>query len=849
MLVIHFFQTLTPPILPILSLKQKNGETRDVFTDDTGSFDHFGAGNKSSLAQLVFQFYRHYGFEVDYETEVISVREGKFLNKTEKNWHRATNNRLCIEEPFNTDRNLGNTADDTACRGLHLELQRAFNFIAEGNDFSSDVCEPYVFQAHETKSIFERPPAQPRPIISRSTSQSGRGRGSGGGGRGNRNKYDLRGGANQRRSSSAAAFGHNSQNIVHAPQLVFPGPEYMVAAQRADWTSELSRLSQQLTADEQELRHRQMMLSQTQLQQAQAYVSSQNRGSISIMPPPLRPVPNGISNPRNVNMEQGPGSAPLYHGYTYNPQYEVAPAMSQSSSYQGTTTNPSSPSLSATTPYRRQTQRQNVLNSAGATIRSHSQPARPPIPQQANNSGSRLPYNSMAMPYPYLVRPEQLMANGMPRHSYYGPYVGQHGAYYMTSTTSDAMPTPREYLGYGIDESPRSRASPRDAALSRVPSYEDVGDHERSSSPKKTAGPVVMSSPRLGNSSLPVPFPAEYHGAARPTTRISGLSHLNRHSMHFGQIPPATAPLIVNGSNQALSTSEYAEMPSQGQLRSPSDSMTSHARSPDLLASNMTSADPVVHESPYGSSFGEVDHDLVRTTTEQTDASENGYPRNDQASFFPLRTQPIWDLPPPASHLAVSDLAESTRLAEQAGNRSGSIAGPSAPEQSPNGNSPKSIGTHGGHISTSNISATPERTREIPSNIGAALSPVQELRTPSPSASRKVENVRAQNRSIDFKGGDRASSSRDALAGSLLPNEHLKENDSSLLENQAESLRHATVLPLRPSPALPQTNPWQQAGKKTLKKGKGSGHGRADSIEFRSRGETLPPNEADRKGG
>lgn len=59
----------------------------------------------------------------------MSVREGKVLPKSSKGWHLLQNNRICVEEPFNTSRNLGNTADDSSFRGLHLELRRAFNLL------------------------------------------------------------------------------------------------------------------------------------------------------------------------------------------------------------------------------------------------------------------------------------------------------------------------------------------------------------------------------------------------------------------------------------------------------------------------------------------------------------------------------------------------------------------------------------------------------------------------------------------------------------------------------------------------------------------------------------------------
>lgn len=120
---------------------------------------------------------------MEYEKKVVSVREGKLISKEGKKWHLMQNNRLCVEEPFNTERNLGNTADDTSFRGIHLELRRAFDLVKEAK---FDEClEEYVFPATEEK-IREKPPPKPPPVLTRSRSQSQSSRG-------NRGGYNIRG--------------------------------------------------------------------------------------------------------------------------------------------------------------------------------------------------------------------------------------------------------------------------------------------------------------------------------------------------------------------------------------------------------------------------------------------------------------------------------------------------------------------------------------------------------------------------------------------------------------------------------------------------------------------------------
>ena len=184
-----------------MKLPAKNG-VESTFADDLGALQGFGQKNKESLGQLLFHFYRFYGHEFDYEKLVISVRSGIQVSKVDKGWHVSNNNRLCVEEPFNVGRNLGNTADDTSFRGLHMELRRAFDLISQAK--LSDCCEQFTYPKEEER-VWERPPQKPKPVL-RSTSQASRG-GRGGGHRGGRhNNQHNRNGNSNRRASSASGF-------------------------------------------------------------------------------------------------------------------------------------------------------------------------------------------------------------------------------------------------------------------------------------------------------------------------------------------------------------------------------------------------------------------------------------------------------------------------------------------------------------------------------------------------------------------------------------------------------------------------------------------------------------------
>ncbi|KAH6604414.1 pap 25a associated domain-containingfamily [Trichoderma cornu-damae] len=209
-LIIAFLQLRNPAVLPALhqlphKTTKPDGTVSD-FADNLKKIKGFGNKNKSTEAELLFQFFRFYAHEFDYDKHVLSVRQGKLITKQEKKWHYAMNNQLCVEEPFNTNRNLGNTADEYSFRGLHLELRRAFDLISAAK--LEEACEQYVYPKEEER-VWSRPASQPRPVLLRSSSQThSSARGGRGGHRGGRhsNNYHRSGGSNRRPSSTTPTY-------------------------------------------------------------------------------------------------------------------------------------------------------------------------------------------------------------------------------------------------------------------------------------------------------------------------------------------------------------------------------------------------------------------------------------------------------------------------------------------------------------------------------------------------------------------------------------------------------------------------------------------------------------------
>ncbi|KAF7713031.1 Uncharacterized protein PECH_003822 [Penicillium ucsense] len=377
-LIINFLQTRNPPVLP--SLQARPHEKRATpdglvysFDDDLDTLRQFGQKNKETVGELFFGFFRYYGHEINYEENVISVREGKLVSKEAKGWHLSVNNRLCVEEPFNTSRNLGNTADDTSFRGLHMELRRAFKFASDAD--LAGCCAQFEFPPEEERT-WERPPPQPRPVITAAYAPKG-GRGTGGrGGRYGNNQYSRTAFSNGGRRTSNTG----NKNAFRQPNPVGTSDLSFQAQQQAQFLlhDQLYQQIQLLQAQEQELR-----------------MQLHNQALITGRPPPvfLRqpfiqfPMPqqqeylggDETARSRSGTVSQPPlGSSPSHQQTHYpSPTY----ASISAAATQGTTTNPSSPCASNDHPdLRRDPRRPSLVNeSPKANLRTQSQPARPQI--------------------------------------------------------------------------------------------------------------------------------------------------------------------------------------------------------------------------------------------------------------------------------------------------------------------------------------------------------------------------------------------------------------------------------------------------------------------------------------
>ena len=839
-MILNFLQRRDPPILPSLQKmqdhrsKNEQGEQSE-FADDLEGLKGFGDANKETLAELLFQFFRHYGYEFKYSKDVVSVKEGRALSREEKGWHpsnykvKEAQNRLCVEEPFTVVRNLGNSADEYAWSGIHGEIRRAFDLLADGGQLEK-CCEQYEFPPEE-KPIFQRPPPKPKPTLTRSASQSGRPNHEQGGGRSrknNRNQSSQR--AGNRRASSGATFSGSRGPPFFSPSLANNAVlDYFAATSKGDLHNQLYQQYQYLQAQQDALRS-QLAAQQQQNAQAQAQRSG---GDPNASPHQNRGAPNGMSSPRIF--DNPPQTAPLLPGYLYHypARYPPPSPMQQARTRDnGTNTNPSSPSLVAAVPaLRRQVHRASVTegSTGGGSIRSQSQPGRslphPLTLQQHAHPGFDVS-GAMSGAYQSLRAssgqgyPQAIPGMPMPQMPFSPPSMSAPQTH--VPHMDNAMP--KEYMGYYVGQSP-----------SLVPQFATASQMQMP--PMTLRDPPPQRQRRVTPDLMPPPMPNGKHSSRSP----SPLGHQRAHST-LGELP--SRPL------QFRQTPPNCDPPSE-QLPPPAQP-PADLGGPLIVNGSTPSKKPTpAQPEPTSSGFSHAHPGLEQ---QMPHYAEQHLSHGPSLPHRPnLDTVPSPDRHPESKdRTPTSPAVVSTPRFKQ---------GPKL-NLSPNGT------PHNGS------SGFGDQFTESPSVNAPLLSPVAELRTPSPTHPNAFERDSPQANGLvrAAKIANARQVENEAPASTTVPPKH--ERTGSAPNPSVPSSRPAAKspppaqAPPAPTPATgaslaaetsaQQKNPWQQAtSKKGHKKAKSTAGGqKANSGGEGGKtsangglGQPLPVDERERKGG
>ncbi|KAJ9639351.1 hypothetical protein H2199_006384 [Coniosporium tulheliwenetii] len=745
-MILNFLQTREPPILPALHQipdhRSVNGTgQRSDFADDLDALHGFGSANTETLGQLLFHFFRRYGHEIDYGASVVSVRHGKLLTRQEKGWDinsltKEARNRICVEEPFNTSRNLGNSADPTASRGIHLEIRRAFSLLADG-------------------------------VL---------------------------------------------------------GPEYFA---RGDIHNQLYQQYQLLE------RQKAQLLAHTQ---AHAQATSQGlpwHSNTTNGSPQKTPYLNGHAGLHAL--DNPPATAPLVPGFLYHypAVFEQAQSTSESSSREGVRTNPSSPAIAASVPLRRVPHRSSMATeSPSASIRSQSQPARTIVGHLVAEGYPSVPvYDSTVMAgYPTAGSYQEahtaqsnvdIAQNAASNYPVVSP-VGDYGM-------------PREYVGYLIDNSSRARPPFHQFAVPQIPPYREHAARRHRLSPDRGQS-LMGESPRrisrspspLGhsryystdNSSVPLPPPAlprSVRADSAQPRQPQGLAIANGSSPWVSAQPRDIGS--ISESFDVLALGDNASQPSMQE--------DSHSHNPIGLEQQPPSnGDSMYRQIPTQGVRNEaIGYSPVKATQPDIFSSIGHRDR------FPALTEALLlDAPSRAEH---DDSRYQENLSPKSRHQSGWPA-----------NLSREISAKPLDLSKNSVAAS----NDGPSTDIPLLSPVIETQTPPPTANRKFEESTERT----MNGPNLSSSMPNGIETNPLPKLPLKREDVALNPNQPKK---DWPLPDNKSSkdnasAASHINGWEKP--KTSRKGgrkRASSGANRTAAEIKPRGQTMPTNEAERKGG
>ncbi|KAG9244979.1 zinc finger protein-like protein [Calycina marina] len=577
-MIINFLQSRKIPILPSLHQRPhlkssvKEGQSQSDFADDLSALKDFGKRNQETLGQLLFAFFRFYGHEFDYDKSVVSVRSGKQITKTEKNWQFGNNNFLCVEEPFNTGRNLGNTADETSFRGLHIELRRAFDLISVGK--IDECCQLYEFPPEERSQTFRRP-APAKPAILRSASQSQPNRGGRGGGRGG--KHSNRNGGSNRRASAGTFDNQGQPGFTPAASNQSTSNVWQQQQAQLQLHDNLYQTFNFLQNQEHSLRLQLYNQSQAYMQAHAARANGSVPGYVPLSATASSHTGHQQSSDRNRtnSFDQGPMTAPIVRmpDMFYYPMSAYPHIYNR---HQTPSTNPPSPSTGSAVPdLRRSVHRLSTTNGSdippNSSNRSQSQPARSP-----SKDGGVPVYVGLG-PYPR----QQHNGQFIPKFQLVG---GNADMTIDTASSINSSPeelTPRKYVGYYVSDTSSNVVNHDPGALT-IPPFSDVQrSHGRRRQSQDQLPPSVLDRMRSRTSRSPSPlghdaasFPFGTYASPLPALSTQqGVSSNNVRALN------GLMPAVVNGSSipAQISIPQWQAAVREGSEEPSIDSESSHS--------------------------------------------------------------------------------------------------------------------------------------------------------------------------------------------------------------------------------------------------------------------------------
>ncbi|MDP6866629.1 MAG: nucleotidyltransferase domain-containing protein, partial [Candidatus Poseidoniaceae archaeon] len=164
LLTIQHAQMAQPPLVPNRQEScpsrplSFHGEKYDVGFDD----EVFATNNTQSLASLLISFFDRFATRWDWDSMVVSIRNGEALSTKSKKWEHTgplplevvtgaddgwMEHVMPIEDPFDHEHDLSRVVRAEGAMSIQNEFMRAINMLSDGKTWQ-DICEP-VFEIDE----------------------------------------------------------------------------------------------------------------------------------------------------------------------------------------------------------------------------------------------------------------------------------------------------------------------------------------------------------------------------------------------------------------------------------------------------------------------------------------------------------------------------------------------------------------------------------------------------------------------------------------------------------------------------------------------------------------------------
>lgn len=523
-----------------------------------------------------------------------------------------------------------------------------------------------------------------------------------------------------------------------------------------------------------------------------------------------------------------PLTAPLRPTHpAYPSPYSPVPGTPQHSVH----TNPPSPSMKSAQPELRRSVNRSLHpnNTSSANLRSHSQPARPvPMALTVPNPNALLLGGYSLQQYQQMR--QQQLYNILESHKRLrNPETSNQGLLHMDPRFDENLP--KEYVGYYVHDPPASRGYHNEFGASHVPLFGEAPYRSRG----LPHGFSRFDDPSRSPSPSPaVPYRDRSTSVMSAASAPPGPPHRERPSIPHSNLR-TSGPIIVDGSDGWP----------------PYDQPTERVMAPDIytrLRGQAHSSRPVIGEEPVQRPGRSETVSSMPSRQQERSSMSNDLPGAPNSSFTPSSSVKPRRIYPQVNGTAPAPIA--AQMESNPGN--GYDSGVDSSQKTIDGATPSPHRNVSAKGTPQSLSAPkedpnpnePDVLLDKPPKPLPLLSPVREVRTPSPSAIRKDDDgslgLQPTNRlarkyqlqEIPPFSGKAGLGQKDTKGSPLSPKPNGLPAVSAV---SAQTLQSST-------------NGWQQTtSKKNKKHNKPKANG-SQSTSVASL-EPMPVNESDRKGG